>query len=122
LSSLKFHCTVLLCMQSNVRESLPIRTLGMGIDTCIDRRPVIRWTRRKVVVVTIINGECDLLFQIFSSEQRIKGMGDTLRIIADALLIIRMSVNLGFRVERCITHIIGKQWSNGIRWGSRSPF
>jgi len=109
-------------MQSNVRESLPIRTLGMGIDTCIDRGPVIRWTRRKVVIVTVIYREYDLLFQIFSFKQRIKGMGDTLPIIADALLIIYMSVNLGFRVERCVTHIIGKQWGNGIRGGSRRPF
>ena len=58
-------------MQSNVRESLSIRTLGMGIDTCIDCLPVTRWTRRNVVVVTIIYGECDLLFQILSFKQRI---------------------------------------------------
>ena len=108
-------------MQSNVRESLSIRTLGMSIDTCINRRPVIRWTRQKVVVVTVIYREYDLLFQIFSFEQRRKGMGDTLPIIADGLLIIYMSVNSGFGVERC-THIIGKQWGNGIRGGSRSPF
>jgi len=108
-------------MQSNVRESLSIRTLGMSIDTCIDRGPVIRWTRRKVVIVTVIYREYDLLFQIFSFKQRIKGMGDTLPIITDALLIIYMSVNLGFRVERCVTHIIGKQLGQWYPGGFQTP-
>ena len=48
-------------------------------------------------------------------------MGDTLRVIADAVLQIHISVDLEFCVERCVTHIIGKQWGNGIRGGSRSP-